>query len=216
MRPSRFPEMATFEEGFLYPLILLLVGAGVSGVLVSWLTNRWQDRRKELEIKVDIASKMAEAVGYYIANALILTYRQNFTVADEDAYYESMRKWYIDVNIISSKLDTYFPQTDIRNRWEGYYDVLVAFNEATRYYFYESPSEEQKNDLKLQLENIRKYFKENNMHIDQKNNKDLHWWNRLTTEMRYNDDLWTKVANQVYAQSNKIIKDVLKLPMKVF
>jgi hypothetical protein len=81
--------MATFEESFLYPLILLLVGAGVSGVLVAWLTNRWQDRRterenkledcrkkreievennrKRLEIKVDIASKIAEALAYQIA-----------------------------------------------------------------------------------------------------------------------------------------------------
>ncbi len=39
--------MATFEEIFLYPLILLFIGAGVSGLLVSWLTNRWEDHRKE-------------------------------------------------------------------------------------------------------------------------------------------------------------------------
>jgi len=41
VRSSRFTEMATFEEGFLYPLYLLLIGAGVSGVLVDWLTNTW-------------------------------------------------------------------------------------------------------------------------------------------------------------------------------
>jgi hypothetical protein len=201
--------MATFEESFLYPLVLLLIGAGVSGVMVAWLTNRWQNRRKELEIKVDIASKMAEAVAYYLANALILTYREKFTAADEVAYYESMRKWYIDVNIISSKLASYFPQTDIRDRWVNYYPVLVAFNEAIRWYFYKSPSEEQKNSLKQQRENIEKirnYF-ENNMHPD---------WNRLTTEMTYYDPLWTKVGNLVYARSNEIIRDVLKQRIKVF
>jgi len=67
--------MATFEETFVYPLILLLIGAGVSGVLVAWLTNRWQNHRKELEIKVDIASKIAEAVGNHLANTNIIVNR---------------------------------------------------------------------------------------------------------------------------------------------
>ena len=55
--------MATFEESFLYPLILLLVGAGITSLLIPWFTKRWEDRKKELEIKVDIASRMAEAIG---------------------------------------------------------------------------------------------------------------------------------------------------------
>jgi hypothetical protein len=60
--------MAAFEESFLYPLVLLLIGAGVSGALVTWFTHWLENRRKErefdvekrrieLEIKVDIGSK---------------------------------------------------------------------------------------------------------------------------------------------------------------
>ncbi len=44
--------MATFEEGFLYPLYLLLIGAGVSGLLVGVVTHKLENRRKEREMKV--------------------------------------------------------------------------------------------------------------------------------------------------------------------
>jgi uncharacterized integral membrane protein len=43
--------MATFEESFLYPLILLLIGALISGVLVAKLTNRWENNKKIREEK---------------------------------------------------------------------------------------------------------------------------------------------------------------------
>lgn len=50
--------MATFEESFVYPLYLLLIGAGASVGIGTWLSHWLENRRKELEIKVDLASKM--------------------------------------------------------------------------------------------------------------------------------------------------------------
>src|SRR5688572_15919458 len=75
IRSSRFTEMATFEESFLYPLILLLVGAGVTSLLIPWFTNRWQDRRKQLEIKVDLVSKITEVYGSMSAKVVVSTER---------------------------------------------------------------------------------------------------------------------------------------------
>jgi hypothetical protein len=43
-----------------HPLVLLLIGAGVSGLLVAWLTNRREDRRKQQEVKVEDHRKELE------------------------------------------------------------------------------------------------------------------------------------------------------------
>ena len=47
---TRFPEMATFEEGFLYPLYLLLIGASVSGLAVALFIHWLESRRKKREM----------------------------------------------------------------------------------------------------------------------------------------------------------------------
>jgi hypothetical protein len=57
--------MATFEEVLVHPLFLLLIGAGISGGLVTWLTRWLENRRKELEIKVDIASSLYSKIRHF-------------------------------------------------------------------------------------------------------------------------------------------------------
>ena len=69
--------MVTFEEisvALEHPLVLLVIGALISGVLVAWLSNRWQNHRKELEVKVDIVSKMLEVYGSVAAKTFLSYY----------------------------------------------------------------------------------------------------------------------------------------------
>jgi len=129
--------MATFEEGFLYPLILLLVGAGLTSLLIPWFTKRWEDRKKELEIKVDIASKIAEVMAFQIADSAISITRKKrkFTEPEEDAFYEYVRKRATDFYTIRSKLESYFSETDIIERWRNFAYVLGSFGDVSRLYF---------------------------------------------------------------------------------
>lgn len=211
--------MATFEESFVYPLVLLLIGAGVSGVLVAWLTNRWQDRRKEretevevhrkaLEIKVDIASKMSEIMAFQTANAFTYLSRKKptFTDAEKEARFEDQNRWYIDVNIVSSKLQSYFAEPAFKTKWERHCVALLSFSNASRQYFLEDTNVEAKKTLKNNLETIKIQYSDNKQ-ID---------WDRLTTEMNYNDNLWSNVSNMLGQRGEEIIRDVLKLPIKVF
>jgi hypothetical protein len=209
--------MATFEESFLYPLVLLLVGAGVSGGLVAWLTNRWEDRRKErefavenrrkeLEIKVDIASRMAEAIGYQIANAMTVAHeaKVEFTAAQWHTLYENHKKYFADTNIIRSKLETYFSGAGVNERWDCYIPVLMSLDLASAQYFLKPRSEKEEFNLKFSLELIRNYFSD-----DSRIN-----WDRLTTD--YDEHLWQEITSLVSEQGDEIIKDVLNLPIKVF
>jgi hypothetical protein len=60
--------------------------------------------------------------------------------------------------------------------------------------------------LKSNLETIKIQYSENEQ-ID---------WDRLTTEMNYNDNLWSNVSNILGQRGEEIIRDFLKLPIKVF
>ena len=66
-----------------------------------------------MRFKVDITSKMTEVIAYQKANALISTDCKIKVRKEDDtkitATGENLRNWYVDVNIISSKLQVLFP-----------------------------------------------------------------------------------------------------------
>lgn len=93
----------------------------------------------------------------------------------------------MDVNIISSKLEAYFAETKIRERWEKYYITLLNYSNASADYFYENDTGERENILKGRLEQIIEYFSKdtNDMDID---------WNGLTTDITYDEEQWRRVG----------------------
>jgi hypothetical protein len=86
--------MVTLEEIFGHPLTLLLIGAGVSSLVISWVTNKWQDHRKKLEIMVDIVSQMTEEILYQLGSVIgsIDMKKQEFTDSEKYAFWENERK----------------------------------------------------------------------------------------------------------------------------
>ena len=43
------------------PLLLLVVGGIISGLLFPYITSQWQNHQKELEIKTDLLRRLSES-----------------------------------------------------------------------------------------------------------------------------------------------------------
>lgn len=134
--------MATFEESFLYPLILLLVGPVITSLLIPWFTKKWEDRKKKLEIKVDIVSKMSESMGSQMGESIYSRKRikDTLTDADEKALNEKLTKFASDAIIISIKLESYFSGTGIRERLNVYSVILNEYIYASFAYTLKDPT----------------------------------------------------------------------------
>jgi hypothetical protein len=52
----------TTGEILSHPLFLLIIGAIISGLLIPILTRKWQKDRTDLEIKIDLVSRISETV----------------------------------------------------------------------------------------------------------------------------------------------------------
>jgi hypothetical protein len=204
--------MVALEEisGILeHPLTLLLIGAGITSLLIPWFTKRSEDRKKELEIKVDIVSKMAEVMGYLIGESITLPKgtKDTLTDADEKAHFERIKKLYVDSRIVTSKLKSYFSEKDIIERWDGYIGILASYGTAAFAYTLKDPTNAAwEGSLRYNLGVLRTSFSDNK-EID---------WNRLTTEMIFDRDLWLKVNDSVENRGNEIIAHVLRLQPKLF
>ena len=210
--------MATFEETFLYPLVLLLVGAGVSGVLVAWLTNMWQNHRKELEIKADIVSKMAEINGSALGQSFFFYLRDKTipTPAEKEAVDEAVKKIVTDAYKVDALLTSYSFEKKIIKAWRAYEEVIVAFRLASSLYFNKDRSDAEKGYLLNALWSIKKYFSDNKM-PDFSDDDIKEKWERLTTEKTFHSELrtldynlWGKVTWKLSDQSDKITADFLK------
>jgi hypothetical protein len=44
------------------PLLLLIIGAVISGILIPYFTRQWQDHQKDLELKTDLVSGISKAI----------------------------------------------------------------------------------------------------------------------------------------------------------
>jgi hypothetical protein len=135
-----------------------VIGAGVSSVLIPWFTNRWQDHKKKIEIKVELVSKMSEIISNELASGLIAISRQKekFSDAEWDKWHENKLKWLGEANIIRSKLQGYYRDAKLARAWFNYYSVISEYHLASLNYFTKGPTANEA--LKEQLETIRDFF----------------------------------------------------------
>jgi hypothetical protein len=204
-----------------HPLVLLIIGALISGVLVAWITNRWQDHKKKIEIKVEIVSKMSEFTADALGNAktTIMRSKEEFSDAEAEKVLEKIEKWFGEVNIIRSKLQSYYGDTDLAKTWFSYWDVVLQYYLATINYFLKAPEPVKApvpmKALEDQFKIISDYFSQNvkGEFLD-KDKKPQKPWENLP--MRYEETQWNNVNQAIMVVSDDIIKDVLKLPIKVF
>jgi hypothetical protein len=100
-----------------HPLVVLTVGAALTGLLIPQLTQRWQDQRKALEIKAELIERVSRAV------AEIFTAAQLASVGaasqTQDDFDDAYKAWIREKVILTSLLRGYFGDDRIDRAWSG-------------------------------------------------------------------------------------------------
>lgn len=108
--------MPTIIEFVSNPMLILIVGALVTGLLVPYITNQWQNHQKELELKTDLVAEISDVVTRMI---LAIQFAEvgatSFTQEDYDKSYSN---FLVSSAIIGSKIRSYFPDTQLGKEWD--------------------------------------------------------------------------------------------------
>jgi hypothetical protein len=101
-----------------HPLVLIAVGAVVSGLLVPALTRGAQNHRQALEIKSDLVTSMSGAASPFLAATLanLLVYHGEIPRSYDLAY----ERWFARSSDVGTKLRTYYPDGDATGRWSTF------------------------------------------------------------------------------------------------
>ena len=133
----------SFEESFLYPLYLILIGGAISGVLIPSYnamrakrnreledervehqreTDRQrEDHKQELEIKRDLIEKISQTT----SRQMLLIIKHAESKNEEDSKDNDIHsEWMISGRTILSLLGLYFNKNDILIEWGKVYDIL--------------------------------------------------------------------------------------------
>jgi hypothetical protein len=122
-----------------HPLIILLVGALISGLLIPAITRGWQNHQKALEIKTQLVSELSKAIMEMImAIQFVHLGSKSQKQSDFDMAY---REWEIQSAVIGTKLQAYFPETTIPEEWTRFSDLV------TRFYALEGVSQDERSKL---------------------------------------------------------------------
>jgi hypothetical protein len=107
----------SIKNTFSHPFIILLIGAAISGLLVPYITNQWQNHQKELELKTGLASQIAKAVAnIIIVSRIVQIPAYAYTNL---SYASTFEEWEISKATIGSQIEAYFPETPIKQQWDN-------------------------------------------------------------------------------------------------
>lgn len=185
----------TVESYLSNPLLLLVVGAIISGLLIPYITAQWQNHEKELELKTSLVTRISEALSKVLTEAQFSAANRTEQAEYLQAYYE----WEVAQSSIGSYLRTYFPDTYIGEEWDKYANITTSFFRLAAI----NPLEE-KEQLVDQLE---KYFSSCPNTIN---------WDALVNRNNlffYDDDYrsnWFKVKDQIISAKNSIVQNVME------
>jgi len=137
-------------EFLTHPLVVLLVGAAITGLLIPWLTRGWHNRQKELEIKTGLVSDISESTMTILKSIEAVRVLRTWLPQDasndkaapkderlqriERQYHEAFdtmnqaaRAFAIQSAVIGTKLKAYLPETEIPSTWSDFSDVVLSF-----------------------------------------------------------------------------------------
>jgi hypothetical protein len=160
LTPQTLLAVSETVSNLVFPLIILLVGAGVSGYFVPRILNAREERRKSLEVRTALVAEIADAVTSFlmaIQFADVVQRRVSMSRGidpdaeesateeagdDSDIFddpevrssiedaNEAYKTWEIESAIIGTKLTAYFPDSELNRRWAEFSQDLISFYAA--------------------------------------------------------------------------------------
>mgnify|MGYP000633207986 CR=1 FL=1 len=110
---------------FAHPFILLITGASISSVLVTVLTQKWQNKKRRFEVQISLINDIAEAV---ILMSSTLNSRSQGTVD-----IEKQESSIIKIKKIEATLHAYFPKDKLSEEWKEYTDyTMLLWHDPTK------------------------------------------------------------------------------------
>jgi hypothetical protein len=129
-----------------HPLVTLLVTAAISGVLIPFVTQDWQDYQRKAAVKAQLITDAGKAI------AAILTAQQFSEFGgysrNDDEMTRTFKEWEIEQIVVSSRIRAYLTDPTLPAEWDRFGNALTLMYTSRR----------QSNSRKESLASLHEYL----------------------------------------------------------
>jgi hypothetical protein len=117
--------VSDYVRYLVFPVVVLLAGAVVTGLLIPELTRRRDNQRKALEIKTELVGDISEAVMRFMVTIQFAVLGAVSQTQKE--YDDAYKAWETKRAVLGTMLEAYFPKTGIADEWDNFEDNVSRF-----------------------------------------------------------------------------------------
>jgi len=235
--------LLSFKKILTHPLLLLLIGAVISGLLVPYITNQWQNHQKEMEIKTNLVTQISKAVSDIIIVSRMIQI-PSFSNTNL-SYANTFEDWEVSKSTIGSQIQAYFPQNNIRQEWDNLSSAITDFSGLSPqlssrdisksdysikicarmihilslYEYLKSEYSMNINDTDMNMYGCQDVIGQQNIKTYSSNLYSINW-KVLLYKDRYSSTIyfknWLKLERELQTRKDNLIKTVLDTPLLIF
>jgi hypothetical protein len=113
----------------LFPVVVLLTGAVLTGLLIPAWTRGRDEHRKALEVQTELVTDMSEAVMEFVMAVQFVVL--GAVTATQEEYDRAYKTWEERNAVLGTKLQVYFAETTIGLEWTAFADRVTRFYALT-------------------------------------------------------------------------------------
>lgn len=183
-----------------HPLLLLLVGAVITGLLVPSITHRWQTQQMGQDLKTKVIGEITDASSSTMSQlelTVLPEFGHNASTSSSATQYQV---WMQKGSSIGSEIQAYFPDRGLPLHWGNFYGLMRNF------YLFTYATDPATDGIRLR--SIKHYF-------DVHGVRDTAMWNTLATRNRFSTSYrgaWTSLERLILGVRDGITGAIMDAP----
>ncbi len=183
-----------------HPLLLLVIGAAVTGLLVPSITHRWQTQQMGQDLKTKVIGEITDASSMTMSQLELTVLPEFNSGASQTASSVQYQTWMQKGSSITSEIHAYFPDGGLPTHWGNLYGLMRNFYLVT---YARDPS-----TRAARLADIKHYFDVHGFHNPET-------WIALGTSDHTSTSYrqaWTQVEKMILGVRDSITTGIMDAP----
>jgi hypothetical protein len=116
-------------------IFITIVAAGITSLLIPWITGKWQDHKQQLDVRTSLAADMSRAYTDVIASERFVAFGLVYSAGNKkeqvatnvNAWLTAWHDWLVDAGTPGAQLTARYGVSGISAEWQEYIGAVSSY-----------------------------------------------------------------------------------------